>query len=334
MGELSRWEDLLKTGSEDTVKPLSRVEAILRDEDITPQSRIEKLLKEGGGGRAVLYDEYEITQNKTKIVPPVGYDGFSSVITNVPDPTLITKNVTTNGEFNAEDDNADGYSSFSVNVPQLFSKIELYQSEYDALTPAEKTDPSKFYVIKPGSPPIYFWDFTKSLVDEKQGVTAVLNGGATRDENGLHLQGAEQYCQFLFEDIVTTNKSYTFEMECGEFVKKSNNFQYTIATYDKNNGMYTFEYNGRNGWGYFNGSGWIFDKSWVEYNNSNIFNNKKISFIFGNSTITVKIDNTVVQNFSNTKINKIFRFVGNNKGDNSYYNMTIRSIKIYANEEV
>ena len=49
-GTNSRTEDLLVTGVEETKKPLSRVEAILRGEDIKPQSRIEKALKEGGGG--------------------------------------------------------------------------------------------------------------------------------------------------------------------------------------------------------------------------------------------------------------------------------------------
>lgn len=50
MGELSRVEDLLETGTEDTVNPLSRVEAILRGEDIKPLSRIEVLLEEHSGG--------------------------------------------------------------------------------------------------------------------------------------------------------------------------------------------------------------------------------------------------------------------------------------------
>ncbi len=211
-------------------------------------------------------------------------------------------------------------------------KIELSQSAYDNLPLVDKEDPTKLYIIDKHDY-LYKWDFTKNLVDEVQGVTAVLNGGATRDKNGLHLQGAAQYCQFLFEDIVTTNKSYTFEIECGNFVQQALNAQYTIATYDKNNGMYTFERNGGNGWGYYNGSNWVYDKTWAEYNNSNIFDNKKISFIFGNSTITVKVDNTVVQNFSNTNINKIFRFIGNNSNDKSYYNMTISGIRIYENED-
>ena len=35
------------------------------------------------------------------------------------EPTLITKNITENNTYNAEDDGADGYSSVTVNVPSL-----------------------------------------------------------------------------------------------------------------------------------------------------------------------------------------------------------------------
>ena len=44
MSELSRVEDLLVSGQEEPVKPMSRMEAILRGETITPMSRIEELL--------------------------------------------------------------------------------------------------------------------------------------------------------------------------------------------------------------------------------------------------------------------------------------------------
>ena len=38
-----------------------------------------------------------------------------------PEPTLITKNITANGTYNAADDNADGYSSVSVKVKPDYS---------------------------------------------------------------------------------------------------------------------------------------------------------------------------------------------------------------------
>lgn len=37
----------------------------------------------------------------------------------VPEPTLITKNITANGTYNAASDNADGYSGVTVNVPEI-----------------------------------------------------------------------------------------------------------------------------------------------------------------------------------------------------------------------
>lgn len=45
--------------------------------------------------------------------------GGASPTPPAPEPTLITKTVTANGTYNAEDDNADGYSAVTVEVPQL-----------------------------------------------------------------------------------------------------------------------------------------------------------------------------------------------------------------------
>lgn len=56
-------------------------------------------------------------------------DGFVSAIGNIPTgggSTLITKSITENGTYNASSDNADGYSSVSVAVPVLFTKIADY----------------------------------------------------------------------------------------------------------------------------------------------------------------------------------------------------------------
>lgn len=43
--------------------------------------------------------------------------GYGSVSVNVPEKTLTTKTITSNGTYNATDDNADGFSSVVVNVP-------------------------------------------------------------------------------------------------------------------------------------------------------------------------------------------------------------------------
>lgn len=49
-------------------------------------------------------------------------DGFVTAIGNIPtggggEPTLITKSISANGTYDAEDDDADGYSSVTVAVP-------------------------------------------------------------------------------------------------------------------------------------------------------------------------------------------------------------------------
>lgn len=48
--------------------------------------------------------------------PPSGTDGFDEVHVAVPSATLTTKSITANGTYNASSDNADGYSSVTVNV--------------------------------------------------------------------------------------------------------------------------------------------------------------------------------------------------------------------------
>ena len=40
---------------------------------------------------------------------------------------------------------------------------------------------------------LYNWDFTKSLTDTVSGLTATLNGGATQDADGVHLNSANSY---------------------------------------------------------------------------------------------------------------------------------------------
>lgn len=56
-------------------------------------------------------------------------DGYSSVTVNVPTggggSTLTTKTITQNGTYNASSDSADGYSSVTVNTPDAYSIDEV-----------------------------------------------------------------------------------------------------------------------------------------------------------------------------------------------------------------
>ena len=67
----------------------------------------------GGGGGDVEIVELDVTENGTYREAGKAY---RPVKVNVPPPTLITKNITANGTYNASDDSADGYSSVTVDV--------------------------------------------------------------------------------------------------------------------------------------------------------------------------------------------------------------------------
>ena len=170
MSELSRVEDLLNTGVEEPVIPMSRIEAILRGEKIKPMSRIEedllkynpsdilieKRIEENGTYYATTdnADGYFKVIVDTPVVPPVvldhlvetittngdhtftpTHDGFDTATITVavpaPTPALGTKSITANGTYAASSDNLDGYSSVEVNV-----QAAALNFEYMAVTMA------------------------------------------------------------------------------------------------------------------------------------------------------------------------------------------------------
>ena len=74
-----------------------------------------------GGSPAVLIEK-SITANNTYNAADDNADGYSKVTVNVPSssPTLIEKSITANGVYNASSDSADGYSKVTVAVQPEF----------------------------------------------------------------------------------------------------------------------------------------------------------------------------------------------------------------------
>lgn len=79
-------------------------------------------------------DVKTITENGTYPASEDELDGYSSVTVNVPSPDIESKTITQNGTYNAADDNLDGYSSVSVNVTKatLGVKSIIQNGVYDA----------------------------------------------------------------------------------------------------------------------------------------------------------------------------------------------------------
>ena len=88
------------------------------------------------------------------------------------DPVLITKTITENGIYNASSDNAEGYSSVTVDI---FGGVEtVTQSVYDALSQAEKMNGTA-YLIQAVSESI---DLTNATIKREGGMTVSgSNGG-------------------------------------------------------------------------------------------------------------------------------------------------------------
>lgn len=68
----------------------------------------------GGGGGDITVESLTATENKTYTAP--SGKAYSPVTVDVPGPTLITKTVTDAGTYAASSDNADGYSSVTVDI--------------------------------------------------------------------------------------------------------------------------------------------------------------------------------------------------------------------------
>ena len=123
------------------MNPITREESLLDGQDLTPITRKEQFIKKiydktqeipepitreewflkkaGEGTSPVAIEQLNVTENGTYSEAGKAY---SPVIVDVPAPTLITKTITENGTYTASEDNADGYSQVTVNVPYMEKK--------------------------------------------------------------------------------------------------------------------------------------------------------------------------------------------------------------------
>lgn len=90
-------------------------------------------LDSGGGGSTPTLIDKEILINGTYDPADDDADGYSSVTVNVPSDTLVSKTIVQNGTYNSAADNADGYDSVTVNVPSdvLVSKSITANGTYN-----------------------------------------------------------------------------------------------------------------------------------------------------------------------------------------------------------
>lgn len=96
----------------------------------------------GGDAPAPVLITKSVTENGVYAASSDNADGYSSVTVEVPSdtPTLITKSVTANGTYSASDDSADGYSTVSVAVPNTYTQADENKVVHNGALTAQTSD--------------------------------------------------------------------------------------------------------------------------------------------------------------------------------------------------
>ena len=116
--------------------------ANLQEKEATPTKEIQQIIADqqyDGLSKVVVNaipDEYIIPNGDINIIENGTYDvnNYSSAEVNVPEKVLGTKTITTNGTYNATDDNLDGYSQVEVTTSGVDIN-EYFETTYSGTSP-------------------------------------------------------------------------------------------------------------------------------------------------------------------------------------------------------
>lgn len=244
----------------------------------------------------------------------------------------------------AKGDNGDAPTS-DITVP-LYGVIpydgETAPTGYEITTPPAPTPPAHNYLYK--------WDFTKSLEDEIEGQIATLNG-VIRNNNGLNYTAIGGAYLGVIDMI---GKTIEVDIESFEFKGSYSNHINFIMNGDLNGyatGALIFRYNSTIGWASY---GYLLpitagsdSKGWSAPYNSNLdrnsFNGKTIKLVYEDEhTRSLYVDdelqgtvNSIYYDRDSERLAIGARASLDNLNQaDQCYNMTIKGIRIYNNNEI
>lgn len=202
---------------------------------------------------------------------------------------------------------------------------------------------------------LYKWDFTKSLTDEVQGITAEFMGqnasGITRDAQGVHINNSYQSV-YLGEIDLT---GCIIDIEVGEMnvtgdTSKTSHILLNSSSKENctNGGTEALYYKPSEGWCSY---GYVSNTSYSQnrkpFSNSlsrnDAFNNKNIKLYFSYGSASLYVDDVLINkndsqwfNVDNHNCGHLFLF-GYNKyngkwHDSNIYNITVKRVRIYKNQ--
>jgi hypothetical protein len=169
---------------------------------------------------------------------------------------------------------------------------------------------------------LYRWDFTKSLVDEVQGVEAILYK-CERDENGIYVDGTSN-------DITFTNVAFeigkTYEFKFGNMQYKAGQTLISFSNDSFNNNSPFSWSSGSKVWG-INQDGWKASNVKVKE-----FPNSTLKLVILSDRIDIYQDNTKL-GYITIVLNSYISFRVGNRFSGTFRNFYLEAIRIYANEE-
>lgn len=170
-------------------------------------------LPKTGGGTAKFSDasvttavESDVAEGKTFLLAD-GSIGMGTASGGGGSSTLITKNITTNGTYNASDDNADGYSSVTVNVPS--------SSQREIVVPEQTIEVSSNYTqLNYVSPLVegeeYIYTINGSVY---RGTAVYLHGSVAIGTNSIGRIEYQNGMYFGIEGTSLEHGTYTVKVE-------------------------------------------------------------------------------------------------------------------------
>lgn len=141
--------------------------------------------------------------------------------------------------------------------------------------------------------PLYDWDFTESLVDSIEGMTATLRGGSTRTDEGVVFNGTNQCAILTNSKVAISNKTVIIDIPSGQLAASGSSSHARLFSSSNNSdgntssssACFVFQYN--QGWNVYTGSSWGTKLNSSTYPLT-FFDNKRLKLYIG-SDMKVKV---------------------------------------------
>ena len=139
--------------------------------------------------------------------------GYGSVSVNVPEKNLGTKTINANGDYNATDDNLDGYSNVSVSVPEktLTTKTITANGTYNATDDNFDGFSSVVVNVPSGGTPVKSNVYRVPTIEARDAITDMVEGDVcvVYESNISNVKVDSRFQTAIFPEVVVLDTAIT-----------------------------------------------------------------------------------------------------------------------------